>query len=54
MTAHGTNLSSARPDLAQAIGDGDRDRIALRDRLASRKADLPLRYWRQQAHLTTP
>lgn len=42
------------PDLATAIGAADRDRLALRDRLASRRTSLPLRYWRQQAHLTTP
>ena len=28
--------------------------VALRAQLAGRRADLPLRYWRQQAHLTTP
>ena len=33
---------------------GDRERLAVRDRLANRRADLPLRYWRQQAHFTTP
>ena len=54
VTGQDTKVSSARPDLGQAIAGGDRDRIALRGRLASRKADLPLRYWRQQAHLTTP
>lgn len=42
------------PDLHAAIEAGDRDRRALRDRLAARRTDLPLRYWRQQAHLTTP
>jgi citrate lyase beta subunit len=42
------------PDLHAAIEAADRDRLALRDRLASRRADLPLRYWRQGAHLTTP
>jgi citrate lyase beta subunit len=42
------------PDLDAAIAAGDRDRIALRARLADRRTDLPLRYWRQQAHLTTP
>ncbi len=41
-------------DLAEAIAASDRERLALRDRLAGRRADLPLRYWRQQAHLTTP
>lgn len=42
------------PDLADAIAEADADRIALRARLAERRAELPLRYWRQQAHLTTP
>ena len=40
--------------LAAAIAAGDADRLTLRDRLAPRRATLPLRYWRQQAHLTTP
>ena len=42
------------PDLATAIAAGDADRLALRATLRSRRANLPLRYWRQQAHLTTP
>lgn len=42
------------PDLAAAIAAADRDRSAVRAALADRRADLPLRYWRQQAHLTTP
>jgi citrate lyase beta subunit len=42
------------PNLAEAIAAGDRERIALRVQLAGRRTDLPLRYWRQQAHLTTP
>jgi len=42
------------PDLAAAIADGDATRLAVRATLATRRADLPLRYWRQQAHLTTP
>lgn len=42
------------PDLATAIQAADADRLALRSRLAARRADLPLRYWRQAAHLTTP
>ncbi len=41
-------------DLARAIADGDGRRVALREQLSARHADLPLRYWRQQAHLTTP
>lgn len=46
--------SSPLPDLAAAIAAADRDRLALRTSLAPYRADLPLRYWRQQAHLTTP
>lgn len=42
------------PDLAAAIAAADQDRVALRAHLAARRTDLPLRYWRQQAHLTTP
>lgn len=42
------------PDLATAIAEADRSRVALRAQLATRRTDLPLRYWRQQAHLTTP
>jgi citrate lyase beta subunit len=42
------------PDLAAAIAAADRDRVAVRAQLAGRRADLPLRYWRQHAHLTTP
>lgn len=40
--------------LAAAIAAGDAERLALRERLATRRTSLPLRYWRQQAHLTTP
>lgn len=40
--------------LARAIRGGDSRRVALRSSLAGRRTDLPLRYWRQQAHLTTP
>lgn len=49
-----TTTSRALPDLAAAIAGGDRRRLAVRAALAGRRADLPLRYWRQQAHLTTP
>ncbi len=41
-------------ELATAIAAADRDRVALRTRLEVRRTDLPLRFWRQQAHLTTP
>jgi citrate lyase subunit beta/citryl-CoA lyase len=51
----GVNPAGARqPDLATAIAAADRDRIAVREQLVGRRADLPLRYWRQQAHYTTP
>lgn len=40
--------------LAAAIADGDARRVALAASLAHRRAELPLRYWRQAAHLTTP
>lgn len=50
----GTGRAPALPDLATAIAAADRDRLALRGRLADRRTDLPLHYWRQQAHLTTP
>ena len=43
-----------RTELATAIAAADRDRVALRTRLENRRTDLPLRFWRQQAHLTTP
>ena len=46
--------SSALPDLASAIAAGDARRASVRDALGPRRALLPLRYWRQQAHLTTP
>ncbi|MBA2757409.1 MAG: hypothetical protein H0U37_08215, partial [Chloroflexi bacterium] len=49
-----TTTSRALPDLAAAIAGGDRRRLAVRAALTGRRADLPLRYWRQQAHLTTP
>ena len=49
MTSDGT-----LPDLGAAIASGDALRRAVRGVVASRRADLPLRFWRQQAHLTTP
>jgi citrate lyase subunit beta / citryl-CoA lyase len=42
------------PDLAAAIAVGDARRTGVRAALANRQTELPLRYWRQQAHLTTP
>ena len=43
-----------RPRTARGHRGGTRPRRGLRSRLAGRRADLPLRYWRQQAHFTTP
>lgn len=43
------------PDRLAALTRSAEDRIAsLRVTLADRRTDLPLRYWRQQAHFTTP
>jgi citrate lyase beta subunit len=47
-------MTAARPDLAAAVARADERRLALRERLATRHVDLPLRYWRQQVHFTTP
>jgi len=41
-------------DLAAALARGDELRLATRDANAGRRANLPIRYWRQQAHLTAP
>ena len=40
--------------LAAAIRAGDERRLETADRVAGRRTELPLRYWRQAAHLTTP
>ena len=40
--------------LAAAIEDGDARRRAVTAMLAGRQVELPLRYWRQAAHFTTP
>jgi citrate lyase subunit beta/citryl-CoA lyase len=42
------------PDLDAAVALADARVHAVRDQLAPRTVDLPLRYWRQQAHFTTP
>ena len=44
----------ALPDMGSAIALADSRHRALRTDLASRRVRLPLRYWRQQAHFTTP
>lgn len=41
-------------DLGDAVAAAERKEFLLREQLSSRKAKLPLRYWRQQAHFTTP
>lgn len=43
-----------QPDLEAAIRASDGRLVQLRADLAGRVADLPLRFWRQQAHLTVP
>lgn len=42
------------PDLDGAVALQEARGQALREQLAARQADLPLRFWRQQAHFTTP
>jgi citrate lyase subunit beta/citryl-CoA lyase len=42
------------PDLETAIARADERRLAVRQAVSGRVATLPLRYWRQQAHFTTP
>lgn len=54
MTAATPEAGRALPDLASAVEAADTKQAALRQSLASRRAQLPLRYWRQQAHFTTP
>ncbi len=44
----------ALPDIGAAITLADARRRTLRLELSPRRARLPLRYWRQQAHFTTP
>jgi len=42
------------PDLEAAVAASAEQQATLRQELAGRQAHLPLRFWRQQAHLTTP
>ncbi|CAN5466983.1 hypothetical protein BH24CHL9_BH24CHL9_13540 [soil metagenome] len=44
----------ASASLEAAVARADERRLALREELAARRARLPLRFWRQQAHFTTP
>ncbi len=47
-------LGRALPDLDAAVALAEARIGAIRQELASRRARLPLRFWRQHAHLTTP
>jgi citrate lyase beta subunit len=47
-------LGTSIPDLGSAIAIAEQKAQALNEQMSKRKASLPLRYWRQQAHLTTP
>ena len=47
-------MSASDDALAAAIADGDARRLSIAASLADRRTELPLRYWRQAAHLTTP
>ena len=47
-------MTAVQPDLVAAVARADERRLALRERLAARHVDLPLRFWRQQVHFTTP
>lgn len=47
-------MTTSDDALHAAIAAGDARRVAMAASLADRRADLPLRYWRQAAHLTTP
>jgi citrate lyase beta subunit len=48
------SADTALPDLDEAIAHQEDRAQALQQQLASRRASLPLRFWRQQAHFTTP
>ena len=47
-------MSSPNDAIRDLAARAEERRVALRDGLAGRRADLPLRYWRQSAHFTTP
>ena len=47
-------MTTSDDALHATIAAGDARRVAMAASLADRRADLPLRYWRQAAHLTTP
>ncbi len=46
--------ASSIPGLADAIAGFEARRDTLLPLLSARRAELPLRYWRQAAHFTTP
>jgi hypothetical protein len=48
------SLGRPLPDLDAAVALADARLRAVRDELAPRDVRLPLRFWRQQAHFTTP
>jgi len=49
-----TQARSTSADLDAAVASAELRQAALRGELAVRSAQLPLRFWRQQAHLTAP
>jgi citrate lyase beta subunit len=49
-----TDLVSSGPDLDAAVAASEARQADLRALTATRESRLPLRFWRQQAHFTTP
>ncbi len=47
-------MRSQPPNLSAAIAHAEERQAEVTASLATRRTDLPLRYWRQQAHFTTP
>jgi hypothetical protein len=47
-------MATRNAALAAAAAGYDRRRAALLPEVAARRTELPLRYWRQTAHFTTP
>jgi citrate lyase subunit beta/citryl-CoA lyase len=54
MSPAGPHQGSSRHRLSELVDAWTARQEALRSQLAGRRADLPLRFWRQQAHLTAP
>lgn len=46
--------SAGQPGLAEAVAAAERRRHVVLEELRRYRVDLPLRFWRQQAHFTTP